>query len=175
MVIPLTDADQSPTARQTLQQWFAAYHLELARHLDRLLGDSDAADDLLQDTFLRALKGLDAANPPANPRAWLYRIASNLAIDHLRRRRRWGWLLRGLPGAQSGMEHEVLAAEAIRRTLAQLKPQDAEVLVLTHYAGYSPAEVAAATGDEIGAIRKRLSRARERFRERHDQENRHEL
>ena len=64
----------------------AAHGIELARHLRRLVRDDEAAQDLLQDTMLRAHKALTRLAADANERAWLYRIATNAALNHLRSR-----------------------------------------------------------------------------------------
>jgi len=66
----------------------AKHGLELARHLRRLVRDDDDAADLLQDTFLRAHGALSRLRPGSNERAWLYRIATNAALNHLRARAR---------------------------------------------------------------------------------------
>ncbi len=66
----------------------AKHGLELARHLRRLVRDDDVAADLLQDTFLRAHGALARLRPGSNERAWLYRIATNAALNHLRARSR---------------------------------------------------------------------------------------
>lgn len=58
--------------------------LELARHLRRIVRDDETAQDLLQDTLLRAHRALTRLGPGANERAWLYRIATNAALNHLR-------------------------------------------------------------------------------------------
>ena len=58
--------------------------LELARHIRRIVRDDDTAQDLLQDTLLRAHRALTRLGPEANERAWLYRIATNAALNHLR-------------------------------------------------------------------------------------------
>jgi RNA polymerase sigma-70 factor (ECF subfamily) len=66
----------------------AKHGLELARHLRRLVRDDDVAADLLQDTFLRAHRALSRLRPGSNERAWLYRVATNAALNHLRTRAR---------------------------------------------------------------------------------------
>jgi RNA polymerase sigma-70 factor (ECF subfamily) len=66
----------------------AKHGLEVARHLRRLVRDDDVAADLLQDTFLRAHGALSRLRPASNERAWLYRIATNAALNHLRDRAR---------------------------------------------------------------------------------------
>lgn len=72
----------------SLEILLARHGLELARHLRRIVRDDDAAQDLLQDTFLRAHKALGKLGDGANTRAWLYRIATNLALNHVRDRAR---------------------------------------------------------------------------------------
>jgi RNA polymerase sigma-70 factor (ECF subfamily) len=63
----------------------AMHGLELARHLRRLVRDDAAAEDLLQETLLRAHRALTRLGPGVrNERAWLYRIATNVALNHLR-------------------------------------------------------------------------------------------
>jgi RNA polymerase sigma-70 factor (ECF subfamily) len=71
-----------------LERLLALHGLELARHLRRIVRDDDAAQDLLQDTFLRAQRALDRLDKGANARAWLYRIATNVALNHVRDRAR---------------------------------------------------------------------------------------
>src|SRR5437867_2082598 len=66
----------------------AMHGLELARHLRRIVRDDEVAQDLLQDTLLRAHKALTRLGEGANERAWLYRIATNAALNHLRDRAR---------------------------------------------------------------------------------------
>ena len=66
----------------------AKHGLELARHLRRLVRDDDATADLLQDTFLRAHAARGRLRTSSNERAWLYRIATNAALNHRRDRAR---------------------------------------------------------------------------------------
>jgi hypothetical protein len=64
------------------------YQTEMLRYLRRLTGDAATADDLFQDTFLRAFKAFSRLRSNPNHRAWLYRIATNRFLNHRRRRRR---------------------------------------------------------------------------------------
>jgi RNA polymerase sigma-70 factor (ECF subfamily) len=73
---------------QRVARLLARHGLELARHLRRLVRDDDAAQDLLQDTLLRAHRALTRLGAGANERAWLYRIATNAALNWLRDRGR---------------------------------------------------------------------------------------
>lgn len=63
---------------------------EIVRYLTRLTGSPDTAEDVVQTTYLRAHEALDRAPSASNEiRRWLFRIATNLALDELRRRKRW--------------------------------------------------------------------------------------
>ncbi len=75
-------------ANTRVARLLAMHGLELARHLRRIVRDDDAAQDLLQDTLLRAHRALTRLGSGANERAWLYRIATNAALNHLRARTR---------------------------------------------------------------------------------------
>jgi RNA polymerase sigma-70 factor (ECF subfamily) len=146
------------------------YGTPLYRYLVRLVGDEESAADLLQDTFIQALKAL-ARGTPANPSAWLYRIATNLAYNALRRRRRFSWLpFLGTEPAPA-FEGDVALAQAVRQCLARLKPQEAQALLLHEYAGLTSAEIAALTDETPSTIRTRLSRAYARFAALYEKEN----
>jgi len=76
------------TSNDRLAVLLARHGLELARHLRRIVRDDDIAQDLLQDTMLRAHRALARLGAGANERAWLYRIATNAALNHLRSKAR---------------------------------------------------------------------------------------
>jgi RNA polymerase sigma factor (sigma-70 family) len=80
--------DRRAVASDAVALLLAKHGLELARHVRRLVRDDDIAADLLQDTFLRAHGALSRLRPGSNERAWLYRIATNAALNHLRARAR---------------------------------------------------------------------------------------
>jgi len=61
---------------------------ELARHIRRIVCDDDTAQDLLQETMIRAWKAMERLAPGSNERAWLYRIATNTSLNHQRSRAR---------------------------------------------------------------------------------------
>ena len=67
---------------------FEAYHDRIYRYILRLVKDPAEAEDLTQDTFVRAYRGRDSLRDPEAVRGWLYRIATNACLDHLRRRKR---------------------------------------------------------------------------------------
>ena len=72
------------THNERAARLLAQYGIELARHIRRIVHDDHAAEDLLQETLLRAHRALTRLGPGANVRAWLYRIATNTSLNHLR-------------------------------------------------------------------------------------------
>jgi len=148
---------------------------DLVRYLHRRVWDAERAADLAQETFARALDSRADADV-ANPRAWLFRIAGNLATDEARgamRRRRHLTLLRSesepaaTPDPIETMEQEA-RAQAARAALEQLAERDREVLLLWD-AGLSYLDIAAQTGLAPGAIGTTLARARRRLVEAHEE------
>ena len=75
-------------APQQMALLLAKHGEELARHIRRILRDDDAAQDVLQETMLRAHRGLGTLAAAANQRAWLYRVATNVALNAVRSRMR---------------------------------------------------------------------------------------
>ena len=152
--------------------WSAVYratYQELVRFLHRRVWDVDRAQDLAQETFVRAIE-----HEPENPRAWLFHVASNLARDESRtvlRRRKHLTLLKGeaesaapsTAPADEEMEHRERAT-MVRRALESLADRDREVLQLWD-AGLNYAEISAQTGLSSGSIGTTLARARQRLAE----------
>ena len=144
----------------------------------RMLRDFPAAEDVTQDTFLSAYRNIGSYRGGMF-RAWLFRIAMNAARDALRRRaRRPAASLdtymegettpRDVPDPDSGPEEVALQHER-QRVLGDLLmelPQDQRtVLVLSDVQGLSYEEIAQATGEALGTVKSRLSRARTRLRD----------
>ena len=152
--------------------WAAIYessYAELVRYLHRKVWDAERAQDLAQETFVRALD-----QQPENPRAWLFRVASNLASDEARamiRRRTHLTLLKNeavphaQPEAPASLEQS-RREQAVRQALDELSERDREVLLLWD-AGFDYREIAAQTGLAQGAIGTTLARARQRLVEAH--------
>jgi RNA polymerase sigma-70 factor (ECF subfamily) len=157
-----------PSAHTAIEQLYQAHYRALLTHLTRLVGDHMAAEDLCQETFTKALRGWGTQPQIINQAAWLYRIATNTAYDHLRRRRRihFAPLYEGdeAPECAESMEARLDAQEPVQRALAQLPPEARRLLVLTSYLGHSTHELATALACSDAAVRLRLFRARERFR-----------
>jgi len=166
-MIPITEHHTQPGT--TLESLYEAYQGPLLAHLTRLVDDRATAEDLCQETFLKVLRAWDSGAPIVNVGAWLYRIATNTAYDHLRRRRciHFTALCDSLPapsGAHS-MESRLNEQEPVRTALEQLPSQYRDLLMLRDGAGHSTEEIADALGCSRNAVRLRLFRARERFRQ----------
>jgi RNA polymerase sigma-70 factor (ECF subfamily) len=157
-------------ARALLERLFADYQTPILNYLYRLVGDPHLAEDLTQETFARAWQAARRLPDLDNPRAWLYRIATNLARDQHRRARLLAWLpLREheqtleLPGLEEG--GDPLESERMRRALLRLAPEYRVPLVLYVCEGFQSAEIADTLSISRDAVKQRLVRARERLRQ----------
>jgi RNA polymerase sigma-70 factor, ECF subfamily len=124
------------------------------------LGSAGEEEDLVQETYLRAMRSLRSFRGDAPVRAWLAAVARNVCADHVRRRTRQGRLLGRLRLAAPDLDtsHDALTVDTL--LLGALAPDRREAFVLTQIAGLSYEEAAAAVGCPIGTIRSRVSRAR---------------
>ncbi|MFI5793653.1 sigma-70 family RNA polymerase sigma factor [Streptomyces sp. NPDC051677] len=143
-----------------------ALHRDVVRYVTHLGADPQAADDLAQDTFLRALSGLHRFEGRSSARAWLLSIARRAVIDSHRSaaaRPRlsdtadWQTAVelaqpRGLPGFDDGV--------VLLELLAALPEDRREAFVLTQLLGLPYAQAAAVTGCPVGTVRSRVARAR---------------
>ncbi|MBA2278005.1 MAG: sigma-70 family RNA polymerase sigma factor [Chloroflexia bacterium] len=144
---------------------FEHYHTPVLNYLHRMVNDRALAEDLTQDTFIKAYNALPRTKPDLAFKAWLYRIATNTAISHLRR----GKIVKFLPFL-TDREHpdELIERSVTRQTdiaeaLAKLPKHYAAALLLRHYQGLSLAETAAALDVTENAAKLRLFRARKAF------------
>jgi putative glutamine amidotransferase len=136
----------------------------LTRRLSAALGgDVHAAEDLRQETFVRAWRSLPRDLDPHRQRAWLRRTASNLAVDELRRRGRRPSA--PLDDAATAIAHATGAQEpdAAREALAALGVSERLLLLLRYSGGFRHAEIARLLDSSEEAIRKRVGRARRAF------------
>ena len=135
---------------------FARYREPVYRFLRRLLRDNAVAEDLTQDTFLRAMNGAYQAN--GHERAWIFQIARNLACDHARASIRRPHTVPIDEAAALGGDRTL--AIALDTALAALARDDREVFLLKEVAGLSYAEIAEACDITPDAVRSRLHRTR---------------
>jgi RNA polymerase sigma-70 factor (ECF subfamily) len=153
--------------RPTFDDIFARYHGPIYGYILSMVGNAEQAQDLTQDTFVKAYKALPATHDLVLP-AWLYRIATNTALDALRRRRRVTWLPLSPREDHHADTTDVPALyarrEAVQDALAQLTPTQRACLLLRARDGLSIAEIALALDMSEGNVKVTLFRAKERFR-----------
>ncbi|MCR6657602.1 MAG: RNA polymerase sigma factor [Opitutus sp.] len=144
-----------------------SYQRRVAGFVYAITGRSDAVEDLSQMVFIKMIRALDRLHDVAQFEAWLFRLARNTCIDHLRRQKLrriftpFGDEHENIPEPPGGVDSEEL--DALRHALQQLPPKDRALLALAQE-GRSQAEMAAATGTTIMAVKARLHRAREKLR-----------
>jgi RNA polymerase sigma-70 factor (ECF subfamily) len=152
---------------------FDRHFATIYRYLHRRVG-SDLADELAAETFVRAFQHRDSYDPQRAPlRAWLFGIATNLVRRHHRsEHRRLAAYARapfdlfqdeGTAAIDTRVTAGALSA-TLGRSLATMRSQDRDVLLLIAWAELTYAEVAAALGTPIGTVRSRLARARQHIR-----------
>jgi len=158
------------------------YQTRVVAHVTRMVGSRDDAFDLSQEIFLKVFQALDRYNPEFKFSTWLFRIAGNAAIDHLRKRRpRTVPLEIPDPESRSGVsaiEHEsrgldpygdlrnVERGEAISRAIADLPAEFRELITLRHFGGLSYEEIARVKNMPLGTVKNKLFRARVVLKER---------
>jgi RNA polymerase sigma-70 factor (ECF subfamily) len=133
----------------------------------RMLDNRAEAEEVCQESFLRLWKQSTTFVPRAKPSTWLYRIAHNLAIDQLRRRRRnHSEGIDELPasGRPSLHLHDKQVAEAVQRALGELPERQRAAIGLVHYQGMSNAEAAEVLGINVRALESLLARGRRQLR-----------
>lgn len=143
--------------RPALGEFIRLTQADVWRFLAHLAG-RDAADDLTQETYLRAMDALPGFRGESSARTWLLTIARRTAVDRFRRDS-----VRP-PHVPADDERltvpDASARVEIDRMLASLDPSRREALVLTQLVGFSYAETADIVGVPIGTVRSRVARAR---------------
>lgn len=176
---------------ETFENLYISYYAAIVRHLQGLLRDPEQAEDLAQETFARAYKALSTIRGEVNYRPWLYRIATNVAYDVLRRRRLLTVASLDSDEAKAHLDTDRLLsddpqgmydgpAEAIRLTLQRMTPRHQRTIILGFLYDYSNEQLAQAFGLKEAKMLRR--RARQEFRQRYveaqrrfDEENAYDL
>ena len=154
----------------------ASYMAQLYNAAGRMTGDTQEAEDLVQETYERAFQAWRQLRDPAHCRAWLYQIMRNLFIDAYRRKRAMPELVvieggRGvgeeaLSSHVVSLEEEVLrrlSEEEIRQALALLPEEMHTALILCDVEGFTYPEIAEIMGCPVGTVRSRIARARQKL------------
>ena len=149
------------------EELIAAHHASLRYYLRKMLPEEGGRiDDLLQEIWLAAYRGLPRLEDPAAFTAWLYRIARNQAFSLLRGRRSPELPLEEADGLGVDPEKDWTAADAewIHAGLDRLSPEHREALLLRFVEGMSYEEIARVTDCQVGTVRSRLHHAKRALR-----------
>jgi RNA polymerase sigma-70 factor (ECF subfamily) len=151
------------------ERLYRTYAPELGRYLARLSGDADLAQDLMQETFVKAYQGLPRTRPDLHPRPWLYKIATNTARSAARVAA-WKRVLpfgdrppEHPPAGQILLESRYAETDLVERSLAAINPDYAAPLLLHWREGFSIDELCAILGLSRENLKKRLYRAKKAF------------
>jgi RNA polymerase sigma-70 factor (ECF subfamily) len=150
------------------------YQSRVLAHVARMVGSRDDALDLSQEIFLKVFGALDRYNPTYKFSTWVFRIAGNAAIDHLRKRRPRTVPLevQDADGRVSSFEYKshdmdpyaelrnVERGRAIARAIAALPAEFRELITLRHFGGLSYEQIAEVKQMPLGTVKNKLFRAR---------------
>ena len=159
--------------RSAFDRLFEEYSSPIYNYVLRMVGDPDRAADVTQDTFIKAYRKLDSLTDEHSAKSWLYRIATNTAIDEMRRRK---WVSPiGIddpdqperPDTGPTPEAQVMAGmldDRIQRAMMQLRPNHRQCLILSDLEDLSAQQIGEVMGLSYGAVRTLLCRARGEMR-----------
>ncbi len=153
------------------EAFFRRFEGQITGYLWRMTCDEQTALDLSQETFFRAWEHFDTIREYPSPASWLFRVATNLALQHLRRRASPVGSASRLEGwddpASSDPARRIVERELVRQTLLDLPAKQRAMMVLRDVYGLSFEEIGALLGMSADATKMALSRAREQFRQRY--------
>lgn len=184
----LPDADIAALAKQGREAAFRElvrrYERPVFSLIFRMVRDREIAEDLAQDTFIKVLNNIDRYRPEFKLSSWLFKIANNVAIDHLRKRQLDTVSMEGSPHASTATEIEATSFEvasqqespldeiearelgsSIERAIAALRPEYRSCIMLRHVEGRSYEEIAAILDLPLGTVKTYIHRARHELRD----------
>jgi len=184
----LPDADVAALAKEGREPAFRElvrrYERPVFSLIFRMVRDREMAEDLAQDTFIKVLNNIDRYRPEFKLSSWLFKIANNVTIDHLRKRQLATVSLDGSPHAQTAAEAQATSLDvesrgesaleaiesrelgsAIERAIGRLRPEYRSCILLRHVEGRSYEEIAATLDLPLGTVKTYIHRARHELRE----------
>jgi len=159
----------SDAGREGFDRLLGELRPKLHRYCARMTGSVIDGEDVVQETLLKALQAFDMAGPLANPEGWLFRIAHNAALDHLRRRARdqaalSGADLEAMVDPSDPVQDRQIAAAGLH-TFMRLPVAQRSSVILMDVLGCSLEEIGRVTESSIPAVKAALHRGRGRLRE----------
>ncbi|MGQ0764358.1 MAG: RNA polymerase sigma factor [Gemmatimonadota bacterium] len=184
----LPDADLVALAQQgrefAYRELIRRYERPVYSLIFRMVRDREVAEDLAQDSFIKVLNHIDRYRPEFKLSSWLFKIANNVAIDHLRKRTLDTISMDGSPHAATAAEIEATTFElaarqesaldemearelggAIEKAIEALRPEYRSCIMLRHVEGRSYEEIAALLDLPLGTVKTYIHRARHQLRE----------
>ncbi len=186
-MVSLPDADVVRLAQEgrelAFRELVRRYERPVFSLVYRMVRDRETAEDLAQDAFIKVLNHIDRYSPEFKFSSWVFKIANNVAIDHLRRRRLDTVSMDGSPHASSAAEVEASAfdvsseqesaldemearelGDAIESAIGQLRPEYRACIMLRHVEGRSYEEIASTLDLPLGTVKTYIHRARHELR-----------
>jgi RNA polymerase sigma-70 factor, ECF subfamily len=157
----VTDLDGHCPEQLDWRALYERYAGEILHYLAKLTNDTEAAKDLMQETFVRAIERQRQLRDRAAVRPWLYRIATNLATSSLRRRQLRSRLSLGA-SERPDPAASVAEVDQVRAALRSIAPTEAACLILRER-GFSRREIAAICGLSEEGAKSRLMRGEASF------------
>jgi RNA polymerase sigma factor (sigma-70 family) len=155
--------------QQAMEQIIVAYQSRVAARVIAIIGHDNDLEDVCQHVFVKMILGLRRLKPIETFEAWLFRIARNAAFDHLRHRRARRFLVPWRESYDSivGTTEPALNLKgvALDTAVAQLPPEDRELMLLIRDQYWNYSLLRARTGQTLSAIKSRLFRVRRRLRQ----------
>jgi len=170
----LDEAHELSLIRRVAERDTAAYRElvdallpRIARFAERFLGNQAESEDVAQETFMKLWTAASTFTPQARPSTWLYRIAHNLCIDRIRKRRAEVELDERTASADrpSGLFARKETSVAVQKALGELPERQRAALTLVHYEGLAAEEAASVLEISIEALESLLARGRRTLRE----------
>ncbi len=184
----LPDADVAALAKEGREPAFRElvrrYERPVFSLIFRMVRNRELAEDLAQDSFIKVLNNIDRYRPEFKLSSWLFKIANNVAIDHLRRRQLATVSLDGSPHAATAAEAQATSLDvesrgesaleaiesrelgsAIEQAIGKLRPEYRSCILLRHVEGRSYEEIAATLDLPLGTVKTYIHRARHELRE----------
>jgi RNA polymerase sigma-70 factor (ECF subfamily) len=179
-IIALARAGEEAAYRELIRR----YERPLFSLLYRMVRDRELAEDLAQETFVKALNAIESYRPEYKFSSWIFKIANNAAIDHLRRRELDTLSLEGSPHAETPEAVEATALQIgdrqespldevearelggqIEQAIARLRPEYRSCILLRHVEGRAYEEIAEILNLPLGTVKTYIHRARNELRQ----------
>ena len=136
----------------------------------RMLGSPSEIDDLVQETYIRALVSLDRYRGTGSVIGWFLAIARNTCADHVRRRQRQARLGERLRSHHEEIELQLADWHVVTDAVSILDQEQRDAFLLTQMLGFTYQEAAALLGCPVGTVRSRVARGRARLLDHHEAE-----